>query len=204
MNGEMEIDIGRVLSALWRRKGRLLLAAAVCAVLTLAGSLLVATPKYSSTVLFYVTGSGESLSDSCIIMLKTEETLAGVIEKSGTAIDSEALEKRITAQTLDAKPFFSVTVTAEDPVEARAAADAVAEVLPQRMGQIEGEITLKVAAAPKTAKKPSSPDNLQNALIGALAGFTAAGLWIALREIFCGDGNGKYECRHAGRAAAHK
>lgn len=194
MNGygdEMEIDIGRVLSALWRRGWVIGVVSILCALLTLLGTFLFVTPKYQSTVMFCV--SGQSPAKDCIVVLETGETLREVIEASGVSRDREALETMLSAEAVDAAAFFSVTVSSEDAGEARAIADAVARILPERVAGIVEGTTLNVADPPLTANRPGTPDYLKNTLVGALAGFAVTAGAIALREIFRGGENGKYE-----------
>lgn len=202
MNGcgeEIVIDIGGLLAALWRRRRRVLLAAVLCGISALLGSLLFLTPRYLSTVTFYVSAGGQSPEYACMFLLKTEETLQGVIDLSGVPYSCGELEKMVSAEAVDAAQFFSVTAAAADAGEAKAIAEAVAQVLPQRITAVVDGISLKVASAPKTAEKPGSPDHLKNALIGLLAGAAAAGGGVVLGEISGRGEAGKFEGGRASR-----
>lgn len=197
MNGnseEMEIDLGRLLSALWRRGWMIGVVSALCGLLTLLGTFLFITPKYQSSVMFHV--SGGELADSCIVMLKTGETLLEVCDAAGVDGGCEDLEKMITAEIEGSTGFFTVTAVSEDAGEAKDITDAVARILPGRMGVIAEDISLIVVDAPRMAKKPASPDYPKAALTGALAGFALSAGTVAMREVFAPgpeNGSGKYE-----------
>lgn len=209
MNGcgeELEIDIGRVLTALWRRRGRILLAAVLAAALTFLGTFLFITPEYRSEVVFYISGSGQSLTESSLFVLETGQTMGQIQEESGVSWDRKTLEKRIRAETADSAPFLTVDVFAPEAGEAKAVADAVARVLPERMREVMADVSLTVADVPDRAAEPASPDYLRNTLIGALAGLFTAGGIAALRDVFRSGESGKYEgkCARKGKTPAHR
>ena len=60
----MEVDLSRLLKAVWARAWVVVLSAVLCAVLVLGGTILFVTPTYESSVMFYVNNSAISLGNA--------------------------------------------------------------------------------------------------------------------------------------------
>lgn len=199
---EMEIDIQRLLGAVLKRIWVVILACVVGAAVALGGTLLFISPKYQSSAMFYVNNSNISVGDvsvsmssgdlstsrglvkSYIVILNTRETLVDVIDYSGVDRKVTELEEMIEAEAVDSTEIFKVTVTSDDPNEAQKIADAVAYILPKRIGTIIDGTSAKVADAAVVPVKPSSPSYPKNTVIGFLLGLLLSVGVIVLRELF--------------------
>ena len=171
-NDEIELDIGKILKALVRWRLRILVGAAVGTAAAFLLALLI-TPRYSSTVTFYVknnTGSGSSgsitsadiaaskeLVDSCLVILQAEETLDAVRYNAQVKKTQAQLKQMIHADAVNSTEFFSVEVTAADPREAQAIADAIGYVLPLRVAGILGNSSVRIVDAALMPFDPSEP-----------------------------------------------
>lgn len=198
---EIEIDLKRVLKALLGKAWLIGLAAVICAVLTFVGTFLFITPKYQSSVMFYVNNSSldlgnlsASLSSSdisaarglvkvYIIILNTRETLTEVKDYAEVDRSIAELKDMISAQSVDSTEIFRVVVTSEDPYEAEAIAASIAHVLPNRIDSIIDGTSSEVVDAAVVAAAPSSPNYLTNTLIGFLVGALGVALIVAIWEI---------------------
>ena len=78
-------------------------------------------------------------------------------------------------------------ITAPDAVEAKILADGVASVLPRRVSQIMGNVSVQVVDEADFAEKPDGFTTKQWAMLGAVIGAALSAAVIGLREIFMGE-----------------
>ena len=199
---EIEIDIGRVFRAVMDNAWIVAIVAVVCAVLTFVGTFFFITPKYTSTAMFYVNNNSFSLGDaslsissgdlttsrnlvdSYLVILNTRETLNDVIDYAGAGRSYSELKKMITSQSVNETEIFEVSVTSPSAQEAERLANAIAYILPKRIGTIIDGTSAKVVDAAVVPSRPSSPSYPKNTVVGFLLGFLLSVGVIALREIF--------------------
>lgn len=189
---EMEIDLLRLLEALWRKAWAIVLAAVIFGAGTLAITAIFVTPMYKAQALMYVNSSNisvgstkvsisqaelsaaQTLVDTYIVILNTRTTLNDVIAQSGVDYTYEDLKDMITAAAVNSTEIFSIEVTSPDPKEAQLLANTIAQILPEKIASIvEGSSARIVDLAVKPAKK-DSPSLAKNAVMGALLGFVLA------------------------------
>ena len=196
------IDVPRIIHAVLSRSWLVALVAALCAIATLLGTFFLITPQYQSAAMFYVNNSNLSLGDtslsitstelstsrnlvdSYIVILNTRETLVDVIDYAGVSYSYRQLKDMISAQAVNGTEIFRVTVTSPDPQEAERIADAIAYILPKRIGKIIDKTSAKVVDAAVAPSGPSSPSYPKNTVIGFLVGLALVVVIIVLREIF--------------------
>ena len=202
MNEEIEIDFGRVFRAIMDKAWLVAIVAVLCAVIAFAVTLFFITPQYESAAMFYVNNSNLSLGDtsvsissgdlstsrnlvdSYIVILNTRATIVDVIDYAGVSRTYKEVKKMISSEAVNETEIFQVTVTSPDPEEAERIANAVAYILPKRIGTIIDGTSAKVVDAAVVPTKPSSPSYTRNTVIGFLLGFALTVAVIALREIF--------------------
>ena len=201
-NDEIEIDLGRIFRAVMDRAWLVAVVSVLCAVLTFAGTVFFITPQYESTAMFYVNNSKFSLGDaslsissgdlttsrnlvdSYIVILDSRETLVDVIDYAGVSRTYKQVREMLSAEAVNETEIFQVTVTSPDPHEAERIANAIAYILPKRIGTIIDGTSAKVVDAAIVPTKPSSPSHTKNTLIGFLLGFVLSAGVIALQEMF--------------------
>lgn len=201
-NEVMELDLRRILTALWRKSWLMVLVAALCAAAVLLGTWLLVTPQYQASVMFYVNNNSMSLGDGAagitssdisasqslvstyIVILQTWETMTDVINHSGVLRTYEELSKMVTAEAVADTQVFRVVVTSPNAEEAWEIAKAITQVLPLRIsGIIEGTSAQMVDSA-QIPVKPYAPSYPKSALIGFMIGLALTGGLIVLKEIF--------------------
>ena len=198
---ELEIDLGRLLRALLSRAWMIAIVSVLCAVLTVAGTILFVTPKYESAAMFYVNNNNLSfgdtsvsissgdlstsrnLVDSYIVILNTRATLKDVIDYAGVSYSYKELQGMISAKAVNETEIFRVVVNSPDPQEAEKIANAIAYILPKRISTIIDGTSAKVVDAAVVPSSPSSPSYVKNTVIGFLIGFLAVVAVIVLRTI---------------------
>jgi capsular polysaccharide biosynthesis protein len=140
---EIEIDLQRLANAVLKRIWVVILVSLIGAAVFLGGTLMLITPKYQSSAMFYVNNSNISVGNvsvsmssgdlstsrglvkSYIVILNTRETLVDVIDYAGVDRSVLELSKMIEAEAVDSTEIFKVTVTSTDPYEAQKIADAI-------------------------------------------------------------------------------
>lgn len=201
-NEVIEIDIKRVMEAVWHRVWLIILIAVLCAALAFAGTFYLITPQYQSSAMFYVNNSNfslgdtslsitsgditaaKSLVDSYIVILNTRTSLIDVIDYSEVNRTPSELREMIEAAAVNSTEVFEVIVTSEDPYEAEKIATAISYILPKRISSIIEGTSAKVVDTAVVAARPSSPNYVNNTIVGFALGFALAICVIALRELF--------------------
>ena len=200
-NDEIEIDLQRLLGALLKRSWLIGIVAVVFAVAAFLGTYFFITPQYQSAAMFYVNNSSLSLGDaslsiessditasrnlvkSYIVILRTRETINMVIDYAGVNRTYGAVRGMISAASVDNTEIFQVVVTSPDPEEAEAIANAIAYVLPKRIGSIIEGTSAKVVDSAVRPVNPSSPNYSKNTMIGFLGGAVLMALLIVVLEL---------------------
>ena len=198
---EFEIDLLKLLSALWHRAWVILLVTVLFGAAALAGTMYLVTPLYKAETLMYVNSSNislggtrvsisqgeltaaQSLIKTYIVILNSRTTLNDVIEQSGVSYTYEQLQKMISAESVNSTEIFSIEVTSPDPQEAELLANTIARILPEKIASIvEGSSARIVDYAVVPAKK-ASPSLTKYTAVGALLGFVLACSVIVIRDL---------------------
>lgn len=199
---EIEIDIGRIFHSIMERIWRVIIVSVLCAAMVFGYTYYFVTPQYQADAMFYVNNNSFSvgdaalsitngdlvtsrgLVDSYIVILKTRETLNEVIDYAGADLSYSQVSGMISASAVDETEIFRVTVTNPDPKQAEEIANAIAYILPKRIGNIMDGTSAKIVDSAVVPAAPSSPSYTKNAMIGFLLGFLLCAGSIALKEIF--------------------
>lgn len=200
-NDELEIDFSRLIGALVKKAWLVGIVSVLCAVLTLAYTVLFVSPKYESGAMFYVNNasidmgkvdqiiSASDLSASrdlvktYIVILNARETINDVIDYAGVDRTYSQVRAMISAESVDETEIFRVVVRCEDPQEAEKIADAIAYILPKRIaGIIEGTST-KVVESAVLPSAASSPSYTKNTMLGFILGLVAMAAVVVALEL---------------------
>lgn len=196
----VEIDMKRLLSAIWYKIWIILLAATASGVVAFLVSFYLITPQYQSSAMFYVNNNSisvgevsieagdinaaKSLVDSYIVILNTRETLNDVIDYAGLDRSYSELRDMISAESVNTTEIFEVVVTSPDPQEAERIANAITYILPERIKNIIEGTSAKIVDTAIVPTSPSSPSYVKNMVLFFLLGFMVAVAVVTLREIF--------------------
>lgn len=170
MEEVVRIDLGRVGRALWKRKGRILLAGLVCAAL-MFGGYLVRGPEFRTAVTFFA-GNPEKARQAAVL-LELEQTILEVEMASGVEVG------QLQGEEVRETGFLRVTVSSENPADGKAVAEAVLEVLPRRAEAVLG---FGVTAADDGVTEKVSV--WAQVMAGFLVGMLGCGGLFAVLEIF--------------------
>ena len=200
-NDEIEIDLSRLIGALINKVWLIGIVSVLCAVITFMGTLFFVTPLYQSSAMFYVNNSSISLGEaslsissadisasrglvkSYIVILNTRETLVDVIDYAGASRTYKELREMISSESVNETEIFQVTVTSTDPQQAELLANAIAYILPERIGTIIDGTSAEIVDPAIVPSKHSSPSYTKNTIAGFLLGLVAIVAIVGLREI---------------------
>ncbi len=159
-------------------------------------------PVYEASALLYVNSSAtttlsnisisdlnasKSLVSTYSVILKSRLTLEEVIQRTGVGYSYERLVKMISAEAVNDTEIFSVTVKSTNPVEAKEIANAIVQVLPEKISYvIKGSSVTEVDLA-VTPTDSIYPSYSKNAIIGFLLGFLVSVAGIIIIDVFVKD-----------------
>ncbi|MEO1816349.1 MAG: Wzz/FepE/Etk N-terminal domain-containing protein [Acetobacterium sp.] len=196
---DLEIDILKLLKALWRKAWLIVISAVICGGLVLAFTYFLVEPLYESKAQMYVNNSSlsfdsaalsltsgdisaaKSLVETYIVILQSRQVLSEIISKAELDLTYEELSKMITAESVSSTEVFEVVVTDTDPYRAEKIANTIAGILPEKISSIVEGSSVRIVDYAVIPAEKSSPSLIKNSLVGALIGFLlCAGLIIAL------------------------
>lgn len=184
----LEIDVTRLLGALWRKIWAIILAAVIGAGAFFTYASMMITPTYRAQALMYVNNRNITLSTSSVnistgeisaasalvntytVILKSRNTLNEVIREANLKYSYERLKGMITAASVNETQIFSITVTSTDPEEAALIANTVAKVLPDKIAEIVDGSSVRVVDYAVTPTGKVAPKLSKYAVEGAFIG----------------------------------
>ncbi len=201
-NDIVEIDLARLLRALLRRLWAIVLSMLVFGSAFLGYTYFYVTPKYQASALMYVNSNdisvggtkvsisqgelstAQALVDTYIVILRTRTTLEDVIERTGVPYSYGQLLGMISAASVDGTEVFRIQVTSTNPEEAMVIANAIAQVLPEKISAIVEGTSARIVETAVTPSVPTSPSYKSNLTIGVLLGAVlACGVIVVLELI---------------------
>jgi capsular polysaccharide biosynthesis protein len=190
---EIEIDLLKLVKALWSKALIIILCALLVASMALGYTLMFTSPTYEATASMYVNNSSfsfgstsfsissselsasTSLVNIYIYILESRTTLEDVIARSGVSYTYEQLSSMIDAEAVSNTAAFNVTVTSTSPTEAELIANTIAKVLPDRISEIVDGASVRIVDYAIVPSHRAGPSYTKNTLIGFIAGaFLAA------------------------------
>ena len=197
---EMEIDLGKLLKALWKYAALILLIGILFSAAFFFYTQFFVTPKYQANALFYVNYSTVSLSsavristgelnaasdlvDTYVAILQSRANMELVIAESGVDYTYEQLRDMVSASAVNSTGLFRVTVTSGNPEEARTLANVIATILPAKIADIVTNSSVVVVDYAVTPHSRVSPSYLKNAAIGLLLGIVLASAVVVIRDL---------------------
>ena len=200
-NEGLETDLLKLVQALWKKASAIALVTALLGAAACVGTAVFIRPKYRAEALMYVNSSNisvggtkvsisqseltaaQTLVDTYIVILNTRTTLEDVISQTGVPYTYEQLKTMITAEAVNGTEIFSIQVLSKSPTEAEKLANAIAQILPEKIASIvEGSSARIVDYAVVPAEK-DSPSLAKNTVIGMILGLVVACVVVVLQEL---------------------
>ena len=200
-NTEEYIDLGHIISVLWKYIILILIVGILFAVLFFFYAQLFVTPMYEANALFYVNNSTFSLSsavrictgelsaasdlvDTYVAILQSRANMELVIEESGVGYTYEQLREMVSAKAINSTGLFQVTVRSSNPEEARALANVIAVILPDKISDIVANSSVEVVDYAVTPHSRVSPSYYKYSAVGLLLGMILCSAIVLLRDYF--------------------
>lgn len=185
---EVEIDLGALFLALWKKLPIIILAGVIGFLLAFMVTKVVMTPKYTSTTKMYVLSkqdaasgltyndlqTGTQLTKDYMELVKSRPVVEGVIALLSLPYDYDELTEMIAVDTPEQTRILSISVESEDPQEAKMIADALRETVGVQITRIMDADSVNTVEEGNLPTEPSSPKTMQNLAIGLLLGMFLA------------------------------
>ena len=199
---EIEIDLLKIAQVLLSKAKFIIAITLLVALATFLFTYYLITPTYTSTAMMYVNNSSisvgstsfsissaeltaaQSLVDTYIVILKSRTTLEEIIEREDLEYDYEELYDMIESNSVNSTEIFDIDVTSTDPYEAERIANAITEILPERIASIVDGSDVRIVDFAVVPSERTSPSYTLNTVIGALVGFVLAAAIVILRYLF--------------------
>lgn len=197
----LELDLIELVKTLWKKVWIIILAAIIGGGAAFSVASYVITPKYESEAMMYVNNSSfsvgntsfsissseisaaQSLVDTYIVILKSRTTLNKIINEAKIDYSYSELKDMIKAAPIDSTEVFSIIVTSEDPKEAEVIANAIAQVLPDRIADIVDGSSVRIVDYAIVPSEKASPNITMYTAIGMLIFAAVACLFIIVRKV---------------------
>lgn len=182
---EVTIDLMELFSALWAKKTIIILSAVFMALVAFVGTKMFVTPKYTSvTKLFVMTKNddtsasatytdlqtGSMLTKDYMELVKSRPVLEKTISKLKLDVTPEELAEMITTETPTDTRIMSISVTDDDPKEAKQIADTLRKAVSVQITEIMNADSVNTVEEGNLPTSPSSPNVKKNMMLGALLG----------------------------------
>lgn len=198
-NELVEIDLLRLLQAVWRHIVLVVLAALLCGGAGFAAAYWLLPVKYQASALLYVNNSAisvgsstislsdlsasKSLVNTYIVILNTRLTLNDVMEEAGVDYTFSEMKSMVSAEALNGTEIFEVKVTSESPEEAELLANTIAKILPDKIAQIVDGSSVRTVDWAVVPEVRCSPSYSKYAMAGILLGVLLSAGFIVFREL---------------------
>ena len=201
-NEVIEIDLLRLLRALWGRIWLILLAGLLAAGIGFSYARFAVSPRYEASILMYVNNSSfslgstsfsinsseisaaQSLVDTYIVIMESRTTLEDVIKRADVDYSYEALRKMVTAGAVNGTEIFRVTVNSTDPEEAALLANTISKVLPDTISDVVDGSSVRIVDRAVVPTQKVSPSITKYTAIGFALGFLISSAVVALIDLF--------------------
>lgn len=201
LDDDLEIDVYKLLKALWHRAWLIILSIVIGGGLALGITHYGIVPLYESSAQMYVNNSSlsfdsaalnissgdisasKSLVDTYIVILKSRQVSEEIIRKAELDLSYDELVEMIEAKPVNSTEIFEVAVTDTDPYRAEKIANTIAGILPEKISNIVEGSTVRIVDYAVIPAWQSSPNLATNTLIGALIGLLLSAAVIIFLEL---------------------
>lgn len=196
---EHEIDLGRLAKALLRWSWLLAAVAIVFGLVSYIYSANMIAPTYRASFTAYVL-SRESSEDEREVsvgelnasiglayaygdIIRSRSVLGEAAKQSKYVISYGELAGKVSISASETTAILTVHVEDTDKLRAYDLACAIAKIAPGRVKEVTGGGTMNILDEPVVPGGQHTPNNKQNALLGAVIGFLLAAVFVIVREM---------------------
>ena len=193
----IQLDIMLLIKSIWEKKILILLVTVLFTAVSLAYSIFLVTPQYSSTTKVYVVNQtkddkaittqdvqlGSLLIKDYKEIILSNKVMEDSSEKSGLGITAKQLAGKVSVDAPKDTRIISITVRDKDPQVASQLANTVKEVSADQIKDVTKIDDVTTLEEAKAAMSPSSPNIPKNAILATALGFIIAVAGVVLFEL---------------------
>jgi capsular polysaccharide biosynthesis protein cpsC len=193
----IQLDIMLLIKSIWEKKILILLVTFLFAAVSLAYSIFLVTPQYSSTTKVYVVNQkkddkaittqdvqlGSLLVKDYKEIILSNKVMEDAADKSGTGLTAKELAKKVSVDAPKDTRIISITVQDKDPQVASELANTVKEVSADQIKEVTKIDDVTTLEEAKAAMSPSSPNIPKNGILATVLGFIIAVAGVVLFEL---------------------
>ena len=193
----IQLDIMLLIKSIWEKKILILLVTFLFAAVSLAYSIFLITPQYSSTTKVYVVNQkkddkaittqdvqlGSLLVKDYKEIILSNKVMEDSAEKSGLGLTAKQLAGKVSVDAPKDTRIISITVRDKDPQVASELANTVKEVSADQIKEVTKIDDVTTLEEAKAATSPSSPNIPKNGILATVLGFIIAVAGVVLFEL---------------------
>jgi capsular polysaccharide biosynthesis protein len=194
---EEYIDLGEIISALFRRIGLIMLITVLCGAAGFIYARFVATPLYSASAMMIVNSgqrsqdyvstdqlrSAASLVDTYSIIVRSDTVMDKVIQRLKMEDTFDDIVKNISVSAVDETQIMRITITATDPQSAVNICTEITKVAPDALVDMVEAGSVRLVSAASSTFKPVSPNIPRTTILAAFLGFALTAALIIIRAL---------------------
>lgn len=193
----IQLDIMLLLRRIWEKKILIVLVTLLFTAVSLAYSIFLVTPQYSSTTKVYVANQkkddkaitaqdvqlGSLLVKDYKEIILSNKVMEDVAEKSGLGLTAKELAKKVSVEAPKDTRIISISVQDKDPQVASDLANTVKEISADQIKEVTKIDDVTTLEEAKAATSPSSPNIPRNVILATALGFILAVAGVVLFEL---------------------
>lgn len=193
----LEIDLKRMAVVLWSNLWIILLVGALLAAMAFGYAWFFISPTYSASAQMYVNNNypdspgysssqilaAQELADTYIVIMRSRPVLEAVAEKTQLGYTNGQLRGMISASSVNNTEIFEVTVVCGNYVHAAIIANAIADVLPEKIPAVVDMASVRVVQYAVENPNPIGPNYTKYGLAGGIIGCLLAAFVIVIAEL---------------------
>ena len=193
----IQLDIMLLLRRIWEKKVLIVLVTLLFTAASLAYSIFLVTPQYSSTTKVYVVNQkkddkaittqdvqlGSLLVKDYKEIILSNKVMEDSAEKSGLGLTAKQLAGKVSVDAPKDTRIISITVRDKDPQVASELANTVKEVSADQIKEVTKIDDVTTLEEAKAATSPSSPNIPKNGILATVLGFIIAVAGVVLFEL---------------------
>lgn len=192
----MAVDLRQVAKALFKRAWLIGIVAVLTGALLLSVAVFLKTPTYAANVQLYVNNNesnsiisasqvaaAQALADTYLVILESRSVLGEVQQQTKLPYSYGELRQMIDGVSVNSTEVIQVTVTCENYIHAAQIANAIADVMPDKIsGVIQGS-SVRVIDYAVEDPNPVGPNYLAWLIIGASAGMLLSAVFVIVSDL---------------------
>ncbi len=194
-----EIDLMRLLAAVWHKAWVIALAAVVCAAAALGITKFLITPMYGADAMLYINNNktqdqtntissaditaSQSLAETYIAILNSRAVLSETLAQADSEYTEGELQDMLSASVVNSTELIEISVTSPDPEEAARLTNAMVDVSSAKMMETVNACNVQIVDYAEVPENPSSPSVMRNTAIGFLLGLLVSVAVVVLMDL---------------------